>query len=398
MTPTNYDESKVPAYTLPPLLVSKDGSEIKTAFDWVRKRRPEILQTLKDEVFGELPPRPESFTKEVISVKEDALDNTAIRKEIKLTFSHKGKSHSFVMLLYIPKNAPAPVPVFIGLNFKGNHTTTVETDVMQTGRNLAGELLEPDQFNVQGERWSFAEAVRRGFASATVNYNDIHPDDKDTTSWRKSIYNLFFADETDEQFHTHGGSISCWAWGLSRMLDALEDEPLIDTSRAMVHGHSRLGKTALWAGANDPRFRLVISNDSGCCGAALHRRVFGETIEVVCFYFPQWFTTSLRKYICNETALPYDQHHLVALSAPRPVCIASASEDLWADPKGEFLSGYHASEVYQLFGVKGMPQSEVPEAGTCITGEVSYHCRIGKHDQTRFDWDHYFDIADKYVR
>ena len=398
MTPTNYDESKVPAYTLPPLLIAKDGSEIKTAFDWVRKRRPESLQTLKDEVFGELPPRPDTFTKEVLSVKEDALDNTAIRKEIKLTFSHNGKSHSFVMLVYIPKNAPAPVPVFLGLNFKGNHGTTTEDDVIQTGWGLNGELVEPERC-VQAGRWCFAEAVvKRGYASATVCYHDIHPDDKETSSWRKSIYNLFYSEETDEQFHTHGGSISCWAWGLGRMLDALENEPLIDTKRAMVHGHSRLGKTALWAGATDPRFKLVISNDSGCCGAAIHRRLFGETIEVVCHYFPQWFTTALRKYICNETKLPYDQHHLVALSAPRAVCIASATEDLWADPKGEFLSGYHASEVYQLFGAQGMPTDTMPEAGEYVTGEVSYHLRVGKHDQTIFDWNHYLELADKFVR
>ena len=397
MTETNYDESKVPVYTLPPLLTAKDGSEIKTAFDWVRKRRPEILQTFKDEIFGELPPRPDSFTKEVISVKEYALDNSAIRKEIKLTFTHNGKTHSFVMLVYIPKNATAPVPVFLGLNFMGNHGTTVEDDVMQTGRGLNGELVKPER-GVQAGRWMHTEVVKRGYASATVCYHDIHPDDKETSSWRKSIYNLFFAEETDEQFHAHGGAISSWAWGLSRMLDALENEPLIDTKRAIVHGHSRLGKTALWTGANDPRFKLVISNDSGCCGAAIHRRLYGETIEVICEWFPQWFTTSLRKYICNETALPYDQHDLVALSAPRAVCIASATEDRWADPKGEFLSGYHASEVYQLFGAKGMPVNEWPEAGVYVSGEVSYHLRVGKHDQTLFDWLHYFELADKYVR
>ena len=397
MIETNYDETKVPAYTLPPLLKSQDGTEIKTAFDWVRKRRPEILQTLKNEVFGELPPRPDFISKEIISIREDALKNTAIRKEIKLTFSHNEKTHSFVMLVYIPKNVISPVPVFLGLNFKGNHTTTTEEDVLQTGRGLDGELTEQER-GVQAERWCFTEAIKRGFASATVCYHDIHPDDKETLSWRKSIYNLFFSEETDEKFHTHGGSISCWAWGLSKMLDALENEPLIDTKRAMVHGHSRLGKTALWAGATDPRFKLVISNDSGCCGAAIHRRLFGETIEVICRNFPQWFTTALRKYICRESDLPYDQHHLVALSAPRPVCIASASEDLWADPKGEFLSGVHASEVYQLFGVQGMPVNEMPEAGKYISGEVSYHLRSGIHDQTIFDWLHYFELADRFVR
>ena len=182
------------------------------------------------------------------------------------------------------------------------------------------------------------------------------------------------------------------------MLDALNGEALIDTSKAMVHGHSRLGKTALWAGANDPRFRLVISNDSGCCGAAIQRRNFGECIEVVNHYFPQWIVSSLTNYNNKEEELPFDQHWLVALSAPRLVCIASATEDLWADPKGEFLSGYHASEVYRLFGVQGMPVSEMPAPDTPVTGEVSYHLRSGAHDQLLFDWQHYWDIADKYIK
>ena len=398
MTPTNYDESKVPAYTLPPLLIAEDGSKITTAFEWVQKRRPQILNTLKKELFGELPPRPETFTKEVVSVKEDALNNTAIRKEIKLTFTNNGKSHSFLMLLYIPKNVSGPVPVYLGLNFKGNHVTTLETDVIPTGRNTAGELVEPDAAGEQDRRWIFADTIKRGYASATACYHDIYPDDKEADSWRKSVYNLFFSEETDEQFHTHGTAISGWAWGLSRMLDALENEPLVDTKKAMVHGHSRLGKTSLWAGANDPRFRFVVSNDSGCNGAAIHRRVFGETIEVMVHYFPHWFVTSLNKYVCKEPELPFDQHWLVALSAPRPVCIASASEDLWADPKGEFLSGYHASEVYRLFGAQGMPTDTMPEADQYVTGEVSYHLRTGKHDQVLFDWIQYFDIADKFIR
>lgn len=398
MTETNYDESKVPAYSLPELLVANDGTKISTAFDWVRKRRAEVLDTLKKEMFGERPPMPETFTTEVITLKEDALENTAIRKEIKLTFSHQGKSHSFIMLLYIPKNVSGPVPVFLGLNFKGNHATANETDVIQTGMKLDGTLLEPDQYNVQYYRWEHAEVIRRGYATATACYCDIYPDDKDPVSWRKSVYNLFFADETDEECHTHATAISGWAWGLSRMLDALEKEPMIDTGKAIVHGHSRLGKTSLWAGATDPRFRLVISNDSGCCGAALHRRVYGETIEVITHYFPHWFVASFKDYACREPELPFDQHWLVALSAPRPVCIASATMDRWADPKGEFLSGVHASEVYQLFGVKGMPADVMPEPGEYVSGEVSYHLREGKHDQTIFDWQHFMDLADRFVR
>ena len=397
MTETNYDETKVPSYTLPPLLTTENGMAVETAFDWVNRRRPEILRTLQTELFGKLPPRPETCGIEVISVKEDALDNTAIRKEIMLTFNNRGRQHSFLMLLYIPQKVMEPVPVFLGLNFRGNHATTMEQDVRMTGKKYNGEYAETG-YGKQESRWQFKETIRRGYASATVAYNDIFPDDKDENSWKKSIYHLFCSKESNEEFHSHGSAISAWAWGLSRMLDALENEPLVDTKKAMVHGHSRLGKTALWTGANDTRFRLVISNNSGCCGASLLRRRFGETLEAITHNFPHWFISSAKKYVCKEELLPFDLHWLVALSAPRLVCISSATEDLWADPKGEFLSGLHASEVYRLFGVKGMPTNEMPAADQPVTGEVSYHLRTGKHDQQLSDWLHYFEIADKFIR
>lgn len=402
MSEVNYDESKVPAYSLPPLLVAEDGSAVTTAFDWENKRKWEIIRLLQDEMFGEIPPRPEICTREVLAVKEDALNDTAIRKEIKLTFRNGDRSFSFIMLLYIPKNVTSPVPVYLGLNFKGNHSTTVETDVIKTGYESNGELAYPDAVGAAAGRWEFEETIKRGYASATVAYTDIYPNDYDINTWpeawHKSAYNLFYADESNEQFFRHTSSISCWAWGLSRMLDALENEPMIDCRRAIVHGHSRLGKTALWAGANDQRFRLVISNDSGCCGAALHRRVFGETIQQITDAVPYWFVSSFKKYCGREAELPFDQHFLVALSAPRPVCVASATEDLWADPKGEFLSALHASEVYKLFGVQGLPVDTMPEPDEYVTGEVSYHLRTGKHDQNIVDWRHYWDLGDKFVR
>ena len=179
------------------------------------------------------------------------------------------------------------------------------------------------------------------------------------------------------------------------MLDCLENEPSVDASKAVVHGHSRLGKTALWAGATDPRFRLVISNDSGCGGAALFKRCFGENLEAILALAPYWFVSGLQRYINNEAALPFDQHWLISLIAPRPVCIASATEDLWADPKGEFLSGVYASEVYRLFGAEGLGTDAMPPPDQPVTGEISYHLRTGKHDQTRGDWLHYWDLAGK---
>lgn len=389
----NTDESLVPDYTLPDVLTSINGEKIATAFDWVHTRRPELLQLFKNEMYGSLPPRPAISEFETLSVKNDALNNTAIRKEIKLSFSMPdGRKHSFVMLLYIPQNAEKPVPVFLGLNFKGNHNCTTEKDVIPSGYLLNGELAENERSS-QPDRWLFEETVKLGFASATVCYHDIYPDDPAPDSWRKSIYNLFFADETDEKFHTHASAISAWAWGLSRMLDCLESEKLIDCSKAFVHGHSRLGKTALWAGANDTRFKLVISNNSGCCGAALARRDFGETVEIITHYFPHWFISSFTQYANNEKSLPFDQHCFVSLIAPRYLAIGSAEDDLHADPQGEFLSGAHAGAVYKLFGMNTYGTDAPHPVNSRITGPVSYHIRSGGHDQILPDWQHYWEIA-----
>ena len=395
MKEANYDESLIPDFVLPDVLQCNDGTRVCSAFDWVQKRRPEVLDAFRKTMFGCLPPRPDKTYFETLSVKEDALNGTAIRKEIRLNFAmNDGKTHSFVMLLYIPRNAAKPVPVYLGLNFKGNHNCTSEADVMMTGFNSHGEIVEKERSN-QVHRWQFEETVKRGFASATVCYHDIYPDEKESDSWRKSIYNLFFSNESDEEFHTHGSAISAWAWGLSRMLDFLEGESAIDCSKAMVHGHSRLGKTSLWAGANDTRFKLVVSNDSGCSGAAISRRCIGETVEIITHYFPHWFVSEYYKYANRELELPLDQHWLISLIAPRYGAIASAVKDTWADPKGEFLSGAYANDVYKLFGTETYSPDAMPEIDTYLTSAVSYHIRTGGHDQTLVDWTHYWEIGDK---
>lgn len=398
VVPANYDEANVPQYKLPPLLQCADGRLVRNASEWMLMRRPEVLAQFKHEMYGEMPPRPDRMRFEVLSVKNDALNDTAIRKEIRVHLAmENGKEHYFDLLLYFPRDAKKPVPAFLGLNFKGNHVASPEPDVRITGLNgIDKNSPQSEPRGNQTERWHFAELIRKGYAAATVCYHDIFPDRAD--GWGQSIYQLFGNCDGMSGTHDTYSAIGAWAWGLSRALDALENEPMIDATRVAVHGHSRLGKTALWAGANDPRFAMVVSNNSGCCGAALSKRCFGETVEVITRQFPHWFIAGLQPYRNNEQALSFDQHMLLSLIAPRPLAVASATEDLWADPRGEFHSAVYTGEVYCLLGDTQLKADEMPKPDEYQTGIVSYHLRTGKHEQTTFDWNHYTAIADQFIK
>ena len=388
----NYDEAKVPQYTLPPNLVFQDGTKV-TADNWP-KRRAELL---KVHVYGRIDASTPSVEYRLVSETDDALDGAAVRKEVDIIFSKGDQSHSIRMLMYLPAKS-GKSPVFLGLNFKGNHTVQPDPEISITNswvRNTDGIKDHKASARHRGaaaSRWPAAALVKRGYGLATIYYGDIDPDFDD--GFRNGIHPLLWGDAKPKG--DDGGSIAAWAWGLSRALDYLETDPAVDAKHVAVIGHSRLGKTSLWAGATDPRFAMVISNNSGCGGAALNRRAFGETVKRINTSFPHWFCDNYNKYNDNEGALPVDQHQLMALIAPRPVYVASATQDQWADPRGEFLSLVHGSDVFHLLGKKGFSTNqEFPPPMKPLVKDIAYHLREGKHDLTEYDWQRYMDFADR---
>ncbi len=389
----NYDEARIPVYTLPDPLVFDNGNPVTSKKDW-EKRRSEIYTIFEKEVFGIIPQWVGHVKSTIVSQKTDALEGIAKRKEVQLDFINGDRRISVMVLIYLPQNSK-DAPVFLGYNFDGNHTTTTESDVLipvswVSNNNAYG--ITDNRANEKGRggavsRWPIKEIVSRGFGVATVYYGDVDPDFDD--GFKNGIHQLF----DSKRDSTSWGSIATWSWALSRVMDYFETDKEINAKRVIVMGHSRLGKAALWAGASDQRFAIIVSNESGCGGAALSMRKFGETVGRINTAFPHWFCDNFKKYNEKEEQMPVDQHELIALLAPRPVYVASAAEDLWSDPKGEFLSCVYASPVYELLGAKGFPFKEMPALSKPLIGTIAYYIRPGKHDVTLYDWQCYMDFA-----
>jgi hypothetical protein len=368
----NYYEEKVPPYTLPDVLVSLSGKRIANREEWVKIRRPELLAQFAEYLYGKVPETP--YQKEFKIVNNDpmAMNGKATLKQVSIIITAGEKSLTINLILFTPNNIRKPVPTFMLICNRGS------------------EYIDPSRSKKFGY-WPAEEAIERGYGIAAFLNADVDPDKFD--GFKDGIHGMLDgANRPPDAWAT----IAAWAWGASRCMDYLQTDKDVAGDKIAVVGQSRGGKTALWAGATDERFALVIPNDAGCGGDALSKRIFGETVASINKSFPHWFCENFKKFSNAEDKLPVDQHMLLALIAPRALYTANASNDLWADPKGQYLSLFHSLPVYRLYNpVISIPESMPPVDTPVRSGNIGYHIRSGDHDLTLADWNFFMDHADK---
>jgi hypothetical protein len=385
-----YDESKVRKYTLPDPLRFENGRKVRNRRDWGR-RRTELLRLFEENEYGRGPGAMTDVSIDAPRVDIDALGGKAVRKMITIRFR---QTRTLDLLIYLPKKRPAPV--FVGVNFRGNHTVTNDPDVPITTKWVYNNARSTEASRgTQASQWPVEQIIDGGFGLATFYSGDVSPDFNE--GFGQGIEPLFYRPGQTRRDPDEWGALGAWAWGLSRAMDYFEIDPDINPHRVAVMGHSRMGKTALWAGARDTRFAMVVSNCSGAGGATIARRRFGESAKDLWTHFPWWFCENYAKFSDNEDSLPVDQHELLALAAPRPLYVAVAQEDLGSDPRGQLLSAIAATPVYRLLGTDGLAVTEMPELNRPVMSRIGFHIRPGKHDITAYDWEQYLAFARKYI-
>ena len=401
----NYDEAAVRQYTLPDVLAGPDGTPVSSAEAWKKTARPHQFELLEKFVYGRRLPAVPVTVVGTVDRADITLpgDIAAVRLQAKLKLGDAADAPTTEVLLYLPKAAHR-VPVFLNLNFRGNHAEHADPAIRlptawmpdDKAAAIEGNRATEASRGTSGHRWPVEAMLERGYGMATAYCGDVFPDRNDgrAASALKSLGRPVEGSLPPDA----PGAIATWAWQLSRILDWLVTLPEVDPGQVMVVGHSRLGKAALWAGACDERFAMVVSNESGCGGAALSRRNFGETLDVITKRFPHWFCPALATYANRETELPCDQHTLLAMVAPRPLVVASAVEDRWADPRGEFLSGVAAEPVWRLFGLTGLGTKDYPPVDTPVGESITFYVRTGRHDLLAYDWHRFADVADRLLR
>ena len=374
---SNYDEAKVAPYTLPDPLKMSNGQPVRDARAWTTRRRPELIRLYENEIYGRIPANAPKVSWTVSATDPQARPGTAITRTIVGTIAGAADAPKINVTLTTPSNAKGRVPVILLVNFGGG--------------------ASPPPPAAAGEPPVAADILQRGWGFATVKYQDIQADR--ASAWNDGVIGRTFKPGQQAPAPDEWGTISAWAWGVSRIIDYLETDASVDARRIAVQGHSRLGKTVLWASALDERIAAVFSSCAGEMGSALARRDWGETVDDMAQNFPWQFAGNFQKYVGRWNEMPVDAHTLIALSAPRPVFISGGTQDQWADPKGEFLAEVAAGPVYRLLGRKDLGATELPPLDTPVTsGDLGWHYHTGGHTVTVADWTAFLQFLDKYFK
>jgi hypothetical protein len=356
-----YDESKVPKYSLPDPLVMLNGKKVKDTKTWKEKRRPETLKLFETNVYGRtMVGRPREMTWQVTSIDRNALDGAAITKNVTIYFAGKTDGRKIDLQITLPAHAVKPARVFL----------------VPAGARSAQTLID------------------RGYGLASFNPGEVEADN--ANGYAQSVRTFFLPAGQKEPGPDEWGAIGAWAWAMSRAMDYLVTDSEIDPQKVSIMGVSRYGKVAMWAGAQDERFAIVFSGESGCGGANIVRRQFGETIKSITGFAPFWFARNFKDYADRVNDLPVDWHMLIALMAPRPVYIATAEQDFWGDPRGSFLAAKAAETVYKLFGKAGLGVDEMPPVETPVGDAIGFHNRKGTHGLNDYDWQQFLNFADRH--
>jgi hypothetical protein len=385
--PVNYDETKVGNYTLPDPLVLADGKPVRDINTWMKKRRPEIVRLFEENEYGRSPGRPADMSFDVFDKGTPALDGKAIRRQVTIYFSKNKAGPKMDLLIYLPSEARKPVPMFLNISFTAN-SSAVEDPGIKPGEVWGRDKKRgPAPKGGPLGRLDVLPFLAQGIGVATVYYGDIEPDFQGGLPF--SVRSLYLKAGQTEPAADDWGAIGAWGWGLSRALDYLETDKGVDAKRVAIFGISRLGKTVMWAGAHDTRFKVVIASCSGEGGAALSRRNYGETIGHLTAptRYPYWFATNYQKFAEHVDQFPVDAHMLIALIAPRPLLLQTGDTDGWSDPKGEFVAAVAASPVYRLLGKQALDSDQMPADSQLVGGTLSYYMHKGGHGTVPADWE-----------
>ena len=381
---TNYDEARVGTYTLPDPLVLDDGETVRDSATWYQKRRPEILELYRSTIFGRVPANAPKATAQVMSVDPDACEGTAVRKLVLIRFGEGPDAPFIRLVIYLPIHQSAPVPVLLQIAFNAELPPASDP-------TLGSQKVPPAK-----ELGHLADILAHGYAYAIYLYSDLQTDKAMT---RASGVEALAAAPGGSPPRDAWGAIGVWAWGASRVLDYLQTDTDVNGRKVALIGHSRLGKTVLWAGAEDPRFAIIFASCAGEMGASLSRRDYGETVDDLVSRYPWWFAPGFTRYAGHWNDLPVDAHTLIALNAPHPVFITAGSGDQWADPKGEFLAEVAAGPVYRLVGARDLGATQMPPQEQDVdSGDLAFRYHTGPHAIVPSDWKAFLTFADKYLR